>query len=115
MNPVSKAELARLACVSRAAVTNKCKRGALPEMPDGTIDADDPAVKDYISKATYPRGGLKPGRSARRRPEKKETKKTKLYPDDDTDFSGVSADDELPEIPGYTGTENLNMFSGNEL
>lgn len=143
MNPVSKAELARLASVSRAAVTGKIKRGALPSLPDGKVDLDDVRIREYIEKANWPRGGLKPGRSARRRPEKKQPaknpptkktttekkpvpekklppppppKKTALYPEnDDADFSGVSADDPLPEVPGYTGTENLNFFSGNEL
>jgi hypothetical protein len=146
MNPVSKAELARLASVSRAAVTGKIKRGALPALQDGTVDLDDTRIREYIEKANYPRGGLRPGRSARRRPEKTAQekkpekkkavksptkknepsktesmpappkKKTTLYPEnDDADFSGVSADDPLPEVPGYTGTENLNSFHGNEL
>lgn len=114
-NYVTKAEIARLAGLTRAAVSGKCKRGALPVMEDGTLDLDDPVVQDYVSKASGTRNGFKPG--TRKRPDllkenrgKPRTKKP-VPPDPDD----VTADEPLPEVPGYTGNENLDTFTGNEL
>lgn len=81
MAVVKKIDFARLAGVSRMAVTLGCRRGNLVSLPDGTMDTEDPTNKKYLDDSRKPgrRIGKKAGisgdgKSLKVRPVKTEKK-----------------------------------------
>lgn len=54
MAVVKKIDFARLAGVSRMAVTLGCRRGNLVSLPDGTMDTEDPTNKKYLDDSRKP-------------------------------------------------------------
>jgi hypothetical protein len=50
MRPVSRADLARIAGVSRMAITKQCKGSLAPACVEDRVDLDHPAVKAFIAR-----------------------------------------------------------------
>ena len=74
MPPISRADLSRLAGVSKAAVTQAVKRRALASEADGSIDTDLPLNRDWLASLVTPGHPL----DAAIRAEKKATDLTKI-------------------------------------
>lgn len=101
---ISRSELARLANVSRAAITKACNTGRIATDPNGRIDLDSPDVVDYLeSKGVDPTSLAvlafqQPKKPTGPRPD------LRVVSDDDDD----SDDDEEPEDEDITPSPARN-------
>ena len=114
MRVVSKAELARLAGVSKAAVTKAAASFLKPALVGKRIDVDHPAAAAWLQKKLNPPTS-KPPKKPKKAPSKPKSKKTPAAKKTPTKPKAPTESEEPPELPPVELQDDATVKSYGEM